>query len=571
MDDVTHRLKKARTGIEGLDQMTGGGLPRGRTTLIVGAPGAGKTVFSLQTLVNGARQCNEPGIFVAFEEQADHIRANAAAFGWDLPALEEEKLFFLDARIPIDTVHSGEFDIGGILAGVEARAQKMGARRVVFDAVDVLLAMLDDARTERREIYRLHEWLQSHDLTGIITAKRSEQGHLLPERYDFLQFMADCVISLEHTRHELVSQRYLNVAKYRGSAFVEKQSPMLIGPGGIHVARPDPMRMDHRIFDERISSGVARLDEMLDGGYYRGSNVLLTGAPGTAKSTLAGAFAAAACRRGERVLYVSFDEAAPEIVRNLASVNVLLQPHLDAGLLRMHSAFAGFQSTEGHMMELERLIDEHQPRCMVIDPFSALLKAGQQYNASEMGQRLLHRGKAQGITTLSTSLLEDDPRQTPSTEMQVSTVADTWIHLSYEAQGGEQNRALQVIKSRGTAHSNQIRELVLSDTGVTLRDVYTVGGEVLMGTLRWQKEEEERREAQRAERELQRRRRELELAEAEVEARMRMLQRQLQAQRAELEQLAAEEEMRQEQRQTHSDKVRELRQGATPTSDGEPN
>ncbi|MFW5942800.1 MAG: circadian clock protein KaiC [bacterium] len=563
MVQSTRPLEKALTGINGFDEMTGGGLPRGRTTVVIGAPGTGKTVFALQTLFNGASRWNEPGIFVAFEEQADHIRANAAGFGWDLPALEEEQLFFLDGRIPVDVVQSGAFDLSGMLASVQARAEQMGARRVVFDAIDVLLALLDDPQAERRELYRLHEWLQNRGYTGIVTAKESLVGDNAPHRYGFLQYMADCAVSLEHDLHQLVSQRYLRILKYRGSAFIENQSPLIIGPGGIQVAGPNPMQDVFEVSNERVSTGVEGLDEMMEGGYYRGTNILITGVPGTAKTTLAGAFLEAACRRGERALYVSFDEAAAEIVRNLASVNVMLQPHIDAGLLRIHSSYTGAHSAEAHFLALRNLIREHRPRHLVVDPLSAMLKLGSRVDASDVAQRLLHTTKAQGITTVCTSLLEDMFVDVPATQLRISTLADTWIQLSYQDQGGERNRALSIIKSRGTAHSNQVRELILADSGIVLADVYTAGGDVLMGTQRWQKEEAERREMRQQELALKRQRRELELAEAEVAAQIKTLQRKLQARRAELERIASERTDVEEQKESREASIRRLRRGAS--------
>lgn len=553
-------IDKVPTGIDGFDEMTGGGLPRSRSTLVIGSPGAGKTVFALQSLVNGAREQREPGIFVAFEEHADHIRENAAGFGWDLPALEDESLFFLNAHMPFDVVQSGQFDLSGVLATVRAKAEAMGARRVVFDAVDVLLALLDDPAAERRELYRLNDWMVRSGLTGIITAKIQEaDAGIFPARYDFLQFMVDCVVRLDHGVVDLVSQRKLRVVKYRGSSFYENESPMLIGSDGVEVAGPDPMHRDAQLGRERVSSGVPALDNMLAGGYYRGTHVLVTGEPGTAKSTLCGAFVEAACERGERALYVGFDEGAAEVVRNLNSVNVDLGPHLESGRLRMHTAYAGARATEAHFLQLKRLIEEHEPTCVAIDPISAMLKAGGTVEAAGVAQRVVHLTKAMGITTLSTSLLTEGALD--DAELRVSTLADTWIRLKYQERGGERNRELSILKSRGTAHSNQVRELVLSDDGVTLAKVYTAGGDVLMGTLRWEREEAERREQERRRLETEKRRRELEASKAEVEARIEALHHELEMKRAELEQLLADADWRKRKRDEQAEEVRRRRRG----------
>ena len=554
---MVERLTKAPTGIDGFDEMTGGGLPRTRSTLVIGAPGAGKTIFALQSLVNGARRQQEPGIFVAFEEHAAHIRENAAGFGWDLSTLAEKSLFFLDARMPFDVVQSGQFDLSGVLATVGARAEAMGAQRVVFDAIDVLLALLDDPAAERRELYRLNDWLLDSGLTGIITAKSFRGKELLPGRYDFLQFMVDCVVRLDYEVVDLISQRKLRVVKYRGSSFSENESPMLIGGDGIEVAGPDPMRRDVQVTEERVSSGVPGLDQMLSSGYYRGTHVLITGEPGTAKSTLCGAFVEAACERGERALYVGFDEASGEMVRNLKSVDVDLTPHLESGLLHMHTAYAGARGTEAHFLQLKTLIREHEPRCVAIDPISAMLKAGGKVEVASVAQRVVHLVKALGVTTVSTSLLtESSPDEA---ELRVSTLADTWIRLTYQERGGERNRALSILKSRGTAHSNQVRELVLSDEGIDLAEVYTAGGEVLMGTLRWEREEAERREQERRRLEEEQRRRQLEAAEAELEARMASLQRELEAKRAELDQLELEAAWRARKREEREEEVQRRR------------
>jgi circadian clock protein KaiC len=536
---------KAPTGIEGFDEITGGGLPRGRTTLVVGSPGAGKTVFGLQTLVNGARQFGEPGIFVAFEERSPQVVANAASFGWDLPALERERLFFLDARPTADVITAGQFDLTGLLAGLEVKVQEMEARRVVFDSVDVLLSLLEDPPAERREIYRIHDWLARTGMTGLVSVRFAGEDPLLSPAYGFVQFMADCVVLLSHRTRDRVSLRALRVIKYRGSGFAEDEAPLLIGPHGLEVASLGTSEIDYAVSGERVSTGIPRLDQMLRGGYYRGSSVLVTGAPGTAKSTLAGAFVEAACRRGERALLVSFDQASGEIVRDLASVSIDLASHISAGLLRLYGARTEAGSAEAHLMTLRRLIEEHEPSCVVVDPLSAMIKAGGFIPALSVAQRLIHLAKTRSITLLCTSLLEGESHQ-EGTPLQVSTVADAWIQLSYLARGGERNRALSVIKSRGTGHSDQVRELILSDEGVTLADVYTAGGEVLMGTLRWEREAEVEAERERIRAQVEHRRRELELAEAEAEMRMEIIQRELQARRAELAMLQVEEELREE-------------------------
>jgi circadian clock protein KaiC len=532
-------LPKARTGIEGFDEITDGGLPKGRTTLVEGSAGSGKTIMALQSLVSGARLENEAGIFVAFEETSERVRTNAAKFGWDLAALEKKKLFFLNAQTTPDLVQSGTFDLGGILAAVEAKAREIKAKRVVFDALDVVLALLGDPAAERREVYRLHEWLVAHELTGIITSKVGTRQSPLDNQphLGFMQFMVDCTVTLNHELVRGVSQRSLRVVKYRGSSFSENESPFLIGEAGLEVAGgrrvgwPKPPK--GLKVTERISSGVKRLDAMLGGGYYRGAGILITGFPGTAKSTLAGAFAEAACGRGEKTVFMSFDSDADEVVRNLASVNIRLERFVKSGLLRLISARAVTGSAEIHLMQIKQHTKEHDASCVVIDPVSALAKAGNEETAYSVAERLLDWSKSAGITLVCTSLLQEGSNLAERTPLQISTIADTWIHLNYLVHAGERNRGLSIIKSRGTSHSNQVRELVLSNKGVTLADAYTAGGEVLMGTLRWEKE---RAEQSARDEELATARKVLasiDHEEAEIEVRIKSAQRELLAKRSE--------------------------------------
>ncbi len=528
---------KAPTGIIGFDEITGGGLPRGRTTLLVGGPGSGKTLFALQFLIHGAQSCKEPGILVAFEETSKRMVANAAGFGWNLAELRGRKLFFLDAQPVPDLIQSGNFDFNGMLAALDAQIKKMGARRIAFDAVDVISALLPDPAAKRREIYRLHEWLLARELTGLITLKAGgdETSSISQQPIGFMQFMVDCTVILNHSVVLGISQRNLRVQKYRGSGFDENESAFVIGASGIEVAVARMLgREDVKVTNERVSSGVERLDTMLSGGYYRGSSVLLTGSPGTAKTTLSGAFAEAACRRGDRTLYVSFDSDGSEVVRNLASVGIRLDRYVKNGRLRMISARTTTGSAETYLVRIKSLAKEHRARCVVIDPVSALSKSGNELTARSVSERLIDWSKADGATLVCTHLLDEKVSQREGTsQLQISTLADTWIHLNHLVQAGERNRGLSIIKSRGTAHSNQVRELILSDTGVTLADTYTAGGEVLMGTLRWQKESADRVAAEAAEVAGKLKRVRLDSEEAELEVRLKSLQVELVAKQAE--------------------------------------
>jgi len=488
--------RKAPTGIAGFDEITRGGLPRGRTALVQGGPGSGKTIFGLQFLVNGARHFKEPGIFVAFEETSQRIMANAESFDWRLPQLLRRQLQFVDAQPQPDLAQSGDFDLCGMLAGLEAQAAAQKTRRIVFDALDIVLALLPDLAARRREIYRLHDWLLKRELTCIVTLKASvdEPSSVTQQPYGFMQFMVDCSVILNHSVVLGVSQRNLRVQKYRGSQFDENESPFVIGKTGFDVAIVRLLgRADAAVTHERVTSGVKRLDTMLGGGYYRAACVLITGFPGTAKTTLSGAFADAACRRGERTLFVSFDSDGTEVIRNLSSVGILLNRHVKSGVLRMASSRTVNGSAEMCLVRIKELAQAHGTRCLVIDPVSALSQFGNEMTAYGVAERLLDWSKAERITLVCTSLSNEiSERAEDDTLLHMSAMADTWIHLNYLVQAGERNRGMSIIKSRGTAHSNQVRELILSNDGVTLADIFTAGGEVLMGTMRWEKEIAER-------------------------------------------------------------------------------
>lgn len=529
--------RKARTGIAGFDQITGGGLPRGRTALVQGGPGSGKTIFGLQFLVNGARHFDEPGIFVAFEETSKRIMANAESFDWEMGELPDGKLLFVDAQPRPDFERSGDFDLCGLLAGLGSQAAEVKARRIVFDALDIVLALLPDLAARRRETYRLHDWLLKHELTCLMTLKSgSDELHSVTQQpHGFMHFMVDCSVILNHTVVLGVSQRNLRVQKYRGSKFDENESPFVIGATGFDVAIVRLLsRVDAAVTNERVTSGVKRLDTMLGGGYYRAACVLITGFPGTAKTTLSGAFAEAACRRGERTLFVSFDSDGSEVIRNLESVGIKLNPYVKSGVLRMVSSRAVNGSAEMCLVRIKDISRAHGARCLVIDPVSALAKFGNELTAHGVAERLIDWAKAERITLVCTSLCNEiSGHDEDDTSLHMSALADTWIHLNYLVQAGERNRGMSIIKSRGTAHSNQVRELILSDEGVTLADIYTAGGEVLMGAMRWQKESAERVANEVAEVAGKLKRVTLDAQQAELEVRMKAVQTELIAKQVE--------------------------------------
>lgn len=558
--------KKAPTGIAGFDEITGGGLPRGRTTLITGGPGSGKTIFSLQFLVHGANVCREPGVFVAFEENSKRIVANTEGFDWNLSQLSEKKLAFVDAQPSPDLIQSGEFDLGGLLAALDAQTRATRAKRIVFDALDIVLALLPDQTSRQREIYRIHDWLLSRELTGLITLKSGWDmaGSVNQPPVAFMQFMVDCAIVLNHGVVLGVSQRNLRVQKYRGSSFDENESPFLVGKSGLElaVARTAAVQgsVNVKVTNERVSSGVERLDTMLGGGYYRGASVLITGFAGTAKTTLSGSFVEAACRRGERTVFVSFDSDGAEVIRNLASVGIKLDRYVQSGMLRMISASTVTGSSETYLVRIKTLAVEHAARCLVVDPVSTWSKSANDLTAHSVAERLINWSKAEGITLICTRLLDEMSGESEAgATVQISRLADTWIHLNYLVQAGERNRSLSIIKSRGTAHSNQVRELILSDAGVTLTDTYTAGGEVLMGTQRWEKERTERESDESAEVAGRLKSVRLDAEEVELEGRVKSLQVELAAKQLEKALLVRATQSREEELSLSRTQMRELR------------
>jgi circadian clock protein KaiC len=484
-------IPKARTGIAGFDEISRGGLPRGGVTLVTGGSGSGKTVFGLQTLARGASLFDEPGLFVAFEENSRKLRANAASFGWPSTGWE-----ILDAMPPADVVSIGEFDLSGMLAVLSAKAQAMKARRIVFDSLDVLLNLLPGAEEQKREINRLHSWLLADELTAIITAKLDWAAYAMPSEdkaRQYFPFMVDCVVALTHEAENGFSRRRLRITKYRGSSFFENETPFVIGPSGIDVGATLPPLESVPLSKDKVSTGIHALDEMLYGGLLRGSTTMITGVPGTAKTTLGGAFAEAAAKRGEHTLYITYDESSEEIVRNLSSVKIDLQTYIDNGILQMHTEHVASLGAEEHFQVIKRLVERHQTTCLVLDPFTALSSAGSLADTRAVAARLIRWVKGKGITVVCTSLPASDQSVFSGTVLNITTVADTWIYLNF-TESGERNRGLTILKSRGTNHSNQVRELIISSSGISIAAPYTASGSVLMGTLRWQKERAEAEE-----------------------------------------------------------------------------
>lgn len=479
-------MEKAYSGIRGLDLLTGGGYPVGRSTLVFGGPGTGKTLLAMQGLAQSVAQ-GEGGIFVSFEEAPEDIVNNFGGFSWSLADhVAAWRITVVDARLRPGTELSGSFEIDGLLAIVAARLSQTGARRLVLDGLDLFLALEPSRHDAIRQLLAVERFVRDHNITTLITLKSDDVGAGLAAA----PYIGDCVLSLDRRLDGDILVSTLDMVKYRGSSTPNIRLPMTIDEGGIAILFDGRRAVDHKVFDERVTSGVPRLDAMLDGGYYRGTTVLISGSPGTAKTTLATTMVHAACMAGERAMFVSFDEAAQQIVRNVRSVSVELAAHVESGVLKMVSSRAAIAPAQLHVHQLCEAIDSFRPSVLVIDPISALMKAGGKVMVDAVVEILVDFIKARGITGIFTALVDSDNPEHEVTLTHVSTIADTWLHLTFVAHGGERNRALTVVKSRGSAHSNQVRELVLGSDGPTIADVYSDGGAVLMGTARVERQAE---------------------------------------------------------------------------------
>lgn len=539
-------IPKAATGIAGFDEITAGGLPRGRPTLVCGAAGCGKTLFAMEFLVRGATEFDEPGVFMAFEESSDELTANVASLGFDLVDLGRRNVLVVD-HVDLDPEtpeEAGPFDLEGLFIRLGFAIDAIGARRVVLDSIEALFSSLPNPRLLRAELRRLFRWLKARGVTAIVTGER---GNGLLTRQGLEEYVSDCVIVLDHRVNNLVCTRRLQVIKYRGSTHGTNQYPFLIDEDGFAVLPVTSLGLQHPASNERVSSGVARLDTMLGGaGYYRGSSVLISGTAGSGKTSLAGHFAAAACARGERVLYFAFEESAGQVTRNLGVIGIDLAAPVSAGLLRFEATRPSFAGLEQHLARMHRVIKTFAPACIILDPLSSFITGGNQVEVKTMLMRLLDHLKLHGITALYTSLTEGGTALDHTTA-DISSLTDTWLLLAVVEAGGERNRTLSVLKSRGMAHSNQCREFLITEQGVHICDVYAGPEGVLTGSARLAQAAREQTEGLAREREIARELRELDRRRAITAGQLEVLRLELETQeadRAELLRFAGSEEAR---------------------------
>ena len=553
-------LTKVPSGIPGFDEITGGGLPKGRSTLVCGDAGAGKTMFGMQFLVRGVTEGQEPGVFVAFEETEADLKKNVASLGWDLDGLCEEK------RLAVETVNvsseemaeAGQYDLEGLFIRLDAAIRDVGASRIVLDTVETLFGVFTDAHVVRAEFRRLLRWLKERGITAVVTAERGEEGLT---RFGIEEYVSDCVIDLCQTMRGQTTRRHLRVMKYRGSGHGTNAYPFLIGKNGIHLFAITELGLDFPVYEERISSGIDRLDEMFGGlGFYRGSSILLSGTAGTGKSSISASFVDAACARGEQALYISYEEPRLQIVRNMQSIGINLQKWYESGNFRFHTTRVTTHGLEEHFFLFKELIEESPPNVVVIDPVSNLLQLGSPEEVKNLLTRLIDLLKSRGITTLITELITGG-HSIEATNTDISSLMDAWLLLRDMESGGERSRVLYVLKARGMSHSHQLREFVLTHEGISLLDVYTGPAGLITGTARYTQEAQEEAEHKRRLQEIQRKKKELERKRKLKEARLKEIEAELQGEEEKLEQAILEAEEEEDKYQQRREMRRQMRGG----------
>jgi len=554
-----NKLRKCPTGIKGLDEITDGGLPLGRTTLVCGTAGCGKTLMGMEFLVRGILDYLEPGVFIAFEETAAELTQNVASLGWDLEELMAAEKLAIDYVYidPQEIEETGDYDLEALFIRLGSAIDEIAAKRVVLDTVEVLFSGLSNTTIVRAELRRLFRWLKTKGVTAIVTG---EKGDNSLTRYGIEEYVSDCVIRLDHHLYEDISTRKLQVVKYRGSNHGTNDYPFLINSEGITVLPITSVGLDHQVTQERISSGIERLDTMLGGeGYFRGSSILITGTAGTGKTTLAAHFAEATCRRGERCIYFAFEEAPQQIIRNMGSVGMNLAEFVSQGVLQFQARRPTAFGLEMHLVQIHSLIKEFQPTVVIIDPMSNLTMSGTLTQAKTFFFRLIDLLKSQQITVLLTNLIQGGmPME--QTELGVSSLMDTWLEVRFIESNGERNRILFILKSRGMEHSNQVRELKLTKQGVELVDVYLGEGVVLTGTARRIQAEKENAAQLTRKQEFERKQREFVRQTAIIQSQITALQAQLEREQEDIEEIRQQEELHQDNVQHNRVVLAHLRQ-----------
>jgi len=562
-------LPKTPTGISGLDEITLGGLPKGRPTLVcvaelLGAAGCGKTLFAMEFLLRGAEQFGEPGVFMAFEETEQDLAQNVRSLGFDLDRMVADNKIYVDhIRVERNEIEeTGEFDLEGLFLRLNLAIDTVGAKRVVLDTLESLFGGFTNQAILRAELRRLFRWLKDKGVTAVITGERGE-GQLT--RQGLEEYVSDCVILLDHRVHDQVSTRRLRIVKYRGSTHGTNEYPFLIDEDGIHVLPLTSLHLNHEVSTERVSSGVPRLDAMLGGeGYYRGSSILVSGTAGTGKTSLCAHFADATCQRGERCLYLAFEESPAQLMRNMKSIGRDLAPWIKKGLLRVEASRPTMHGIELHLASIHKAVNDFKPHAVIIDPISNLSSAGTEAEAEAMLLRLIDFLKSRQITAMFVNLTAGG-NAWERTDVGVSSLIDTWILLRDIELAGERNRGIYVLKSRGMKHSNQIREFLITSEGIKLEDVYIGPEGVLTGSMRAAQEERERAAAQVRAQEMERKQRDLARRRAALEAQIAALRTEFEVVEDESK-VVAEQDRAREQQITQNRSAAAIRRGSDTAS-----
>lgn len=536
------KLEKCSSGIEGLDEITEGGLPKGRPSLICGSAGCGKTMFAMQFLINGAKN-NEPGLFVSFEETKEELEKNFASLGMDLKTLEEQKKFAVEyiymERSEVE--ETGEFDLEGLFIRLGYAVEQIGAKRIVLDTVEAIFSGLPNEFILRAELRRLFNWLKTKGLTSIITGERGEKTLT---RYGLEEYVADCVILLDNPVVNKISTRNLRIIKYRGSSHGYNEYPFLIDEDGISILPVTSLLLEHEASDEFVQTGIERLDTMLGGkGFYKGSSVLVTGAAGTGKSSLGASFADNVCKNGEKCLIFAFEESPQQIIRNMKSIGIELEQYIDQGLLKFHATRPTLYGLETHLVTIHKVVKDFKPDVVIFDPISNLITVGSSEEVKSMLTRLIDYLKSNQITTLSNSLTMIGQIET---DVGVSSLMDTWIDLRSVESNGERNRTIDIVKTRGMYHSNQIREFKLTDEGIKIVDVYLGPAGMLTGSARITQISKEKTEKLERELEIERKQWELEQKRKKIEAQITELKSGFEAEKLELDSIIAQKRLKEE-------------------------
>ncbi len=536
-------LPKSPSGIKGLDEITEGGLPQGRPTLICGSAGSGKTLFSMEFLVRGAMDYGEPGVFVAFEEKVHELAMNVASLGFDLEKLEAENMIKLD-HVQVnrsEIQETGEYDLDGLFIRLGHAIDSIGAKRVVLDTIESLFAGLDNLAILRAELRRLFEWLKKKGVTTVITG---EQGDGTLTRQGLEEYVSDCVILLDHRIANKISTRLLRIVKYRGTVHGTNEYPFLIDADGISILPVTSLTLWHEVSSERVSSGIPSLDKMLGGpGFFRGGSVLVSGTAGTGKTSIASSFAESVCSQGERCLYFAFEESPQQIIRNMNSIGMDLQKYVDSGLLRFKAARPTLHGLEMHLVAIHREVAQFQPKVVILDPITNLVTVGSVSEVKSVLIRLIDFLQNQQITVLFTALsLKESLSE--QTDENVSSLVDCWLLVRDIEFNGERNRGLYVMKSRGMKHSNQVREFVISDEGLDMVDVYLGSEGVLTGSAREAQQLLEETDVVLHDHAVSRKDREIERKKKVLEAKIASLKEEFDSVREELNKAYVEEELK---------------------------